>query len=163
MRRWCQLIKKCVRSSEAVNFSLNCQNIWELVYFHYITFVTDLFFFSTAEERTQADGSSTKPSHLHRLEPTGRDLRGIMPIAQHQWFLLFIPEKQKFVLRAHIYQARSLIGSDASGLSGNVNNTGRNFLVYACRNITFYWWLEQAKNKQERITFILAGHQCKAS
>ncbi|XP_067033730.1 otoferlin-like isoform X2 [Acropora muricata] len=30
---------------------------------------------------------------------------------------LIYTEKQKFVLRAHIYQARSLIGSDASGLS----------------------------------------------
>jgi len=29
-----------------------------------------------------------------------------------------ILEKQKFILRAHTYQARSLIGSDASGLSG---------------------------------------------
>ncbi|XP_068680918.1 otoferlin-like isoform X2 [Montipora foliosa] len=30
---------------------------------------------------------------------------------------LIYTEKQKFILRAHIYQARSLIGSDASGLS----------------------------------------------
>ncbi|XP_048582007.1 otoferlin isoform X3 [Nematostella vectensis] len=30
---------------------------------------------------------------------------------------LIYTEKQKFVLRAHVYQARSLIGSDASGLS----------------------------------------------
>lgn len=28
-------------------------------------------------------------------------------------------EQKKFILRAHLYQARSLIGSDASGLSGN--------------------------------------------
>ena len=31
---------------------------------------------------------------------------------------LVYTDKQKFMLRAHIYQARSLIGSDASGLSG---------------------------------------------
>lgn len=40
---------------------------------------------------------------------------------QQPWmFSLFfsVLEKQKFILRAHIYQARSLIGSDASGLSG---------------------------------------------
>ncbi len=30
---------------------------------------------------------------------------------------MFITEKQVFQLRAHMYQARSLIGSDASGLS----------------------------------------------
>ena len=30
------------------------------------------------------------------------------------------PVKQKFVLRSHLYQARSLIGSDASGLSGEI-------------------------------------------
>ena len=88
-----------------------------------MTFVDDFFFFSTAKERTQVDGSATKPSHLHRLESTGTDLLGITPIAQYHWFLLFVSEKQKFVLRAHIYQARSLIGSDASGLSGNVNYT----------------------------------------
>lgn len=33
-------------------------------------------------------------------------------------FFQLILEKQKFILRAHTYQARSLIGSDASGLSG---------------------------------------------
>lgn len=27
-------------------------------------------------------------------------------------------ESKRFILRAHLYQARSLIGSDASGLSG---------------------------------------------
>ena len=35
-----------------------------------------------------------------------------------QFFLFPLPEKQKFILRCHAYQARSLIGSDASGLSG---------------------------------------------
>ena len=34
--------------------------------------------------------------------------------------LSILSEKQKFLLRAHTYQARSLIGSDASGLSGNI-------------------------------------------
>ena len=35
-------------------------------------------------------------------------------------FTLFFStaEKQKFTVRAHMYQARSLIGSDESGLSG---------------------------------------------
>ena len=40
---------------------------------------------------------------------------------QQPWMFflfVFVLEKQKFILRAHIYQARSLIGSDASGLSG---------------------------------------------
>ena len=40
---------------------------------------------------------------------------------QQPWMFFlffFVLEKQKFILRAHIYQARSLIGSDASGLSG---------------------------------------------
>ena len=32
--------------------------------------------------------------------------------------VLFL-EKQKFIVRAHLYQARSLIGSDDSGLSGD--------------------------------------------
>lgn len=31
--------------------------------------------------------------------------------------MIYSTEKQKFILRAHTYQARSLIGSDASGLS----------------------------------------------
>ena len=31
---------------------------------------------------------------------------------------IHVLEKQSFVVRAHIYQARSLIGSDDSGLSG---------------------------------------------
>jgi len=29
-------------------------------------------------------------------------------------------DQRKFILRAHLYQARSLIGSDASGLSGTL-------------------------------------------
>jgi len=33
-------------------------------------------------------------------------------------YFYFFLEKQKFTVRAHIYQARSLIGSDDSGLSG---------------------------------------------
>ena len=37
--------------------------------------------------------------------------------------LSILSEKQKFLLRAHTYQARSLIGSDASGLSGNIRMT----------------------------------------
>ena len=31
-------------------------------------------------------------------------------------------EQKKFILRAHLYQARSLIGSDASGLSGKTES-----------------------------------------
>ena len=31
---------------------------------------------------------------------------------------LLLLEKQKFLVRGHLYQARSLIGSDDSGLSG---------------------------------------------
>ena len=31
---------------------------------------------------------------------------------------IHVLEKQSFIVRAHIYQARSLIGSDDSGLSG---------------------------------------------
>lgn len=91
-RRWCQFIIKCARSSEQL-ISL---------YFHYMTFVTDLFFLSSAKERTQADGSSTKPSHLHRLESTGRDLRGIMPIAQHHWFLLSF-QRNRSLFCGHIF------------------------------------------------------------
>ena len=33
---------------------------------------------------------------------------------------LVYAEHKKFILRAHLYQARSLIGSDASGLSGKI-------------------------------------------
>ena len=43
---------------------------------------------------------------------------------------LVYTEKQKFMLRAHIYQARSLIGSDASGLSGNEKFHRDSFLSF---------------------------------
>lgn len=36
---------------------------------------------------------------------------------------LIYTDRQKFILRSHIYQARSLIGSDASGLSGMSNSS----------------------------------------
>ena len=59
-------------------------------------------------------------------------------------------DKQKFMLRAHIYQARSLIGSDASGLSGETFLFPFSFVLkkYKCLSHQSHYKLGAARQYQ---------------
>lgn len=100
-----------------------CLRISRTVWFLYHHFIVICLCFLLFVDRTFYRFCEWLKHFCCHLQPKGANKMMSPPPNQ-----LVYTEKQKFMLRAHIYQARSLIGSDASGLSGNENNFLRDSL-----------------------------------